>query len=106
MTIVGRIALPANPNGGLPQRRQNDGPPAEIINHGASRALVAIVQPCATTAPSQRPAVAFLAQLIANDRKLPQTREKRRIEPDVGAAAYAATAREPRFNRQRTICSL
>jgi len=54
-------------------------------------ALVAI-EPLAsdsTHAQIQRPA-AFLAQLIAAKAQLPQTRERRRAEPDVAVHAYQA----------------
>jgi hypothetical protein len=40
-----------------------------------------------------RPSSAFLAQLIAANRNLPQARERRRAEPHEAIAAYAATAR-------------
>jgi hypothetical protein len=33
----------------------------------------------------------FLAHLIATQQALPQTRERRRMEPSVAVAAYAAT---------------
>src|SRR5690606_4970783 len=38
-----------------------------------------------------RPLAPFLAQLIATSRQLPQTRERRRAEPEKALAAYAAT---------------
>ncbi|HYC18481.1 MAG TPA: hypothetical protein VEC94_14850 [Pseudolabrys sp.] len=34
----------------------------------------------------------FLAQLVATKEHHPQTRERRRVEPDVALAAYRATA--------------
>ena len=53
-----------------------------------SRALVKV-----SRAPRQEthhlPGAAFLAQLIACNRKLPQTRERRRAEPEQAAAVYA-----------------
>jgi hypothetical protein len=58
----------------------------------SSRALIAL-QPIARgdTGPQTRPQAGFLAHLIATDRKLPQTRERRRAEPAEAVAAYAAT---------------
>jgi hypothetical protein len=41
----------------------------------------------------QRPSAAFLAQLIAASRNLPQARERRRAEPHEVIAAYASAAR-------------
>jgi hypothetical protein len=40
-----------------------------------------------SAAPS-RPSAAFLAQLIATAQQIPQTREKRRVEPEAAIAAY------------------
>jgi hypothetical protein len=59
------------------------------------RALI----PVSPVRTSERPAAAvrqpasFLAHLIATEQAIPQTRERRRIEPNVAAAIYAA-ARE------------
>jgi hypothetical protein len=41
-----------------------------------------------------RPQADFLAHLIATDRQLPQTRERRRAEPADAIAAYAAAGRK------------
>lgn len=72
--------------------RQSDNP-API---SAERALVPTEQPT----QSARPRVthlhgdaAFLTHLIATREGLPQTRARRRAEPDHSAAAYATTAR-------------
>lgn len=57
-----------------------------------SRALVPV-----TRDPPPRPAgrsiAGFVAQLIATNRGLPQTRELRRAAPDEAKAAYGATGR-------------
>src|SRR5712671_1538241 len=57
----------------------------------ASRALIPL-QPLARSdlAARDRPQASFLAHLIATDRQLPQTRERRRGEPGDAIAAYAA----------------
>jgi hypothetical protein len=59
----------------------------------SSRALIAL-QPIASadTGPHTRPQAGFLAHLIATDRKLPQTRERRRAEPAEAIAAYTAAS--------------
>jgi hypothetical protein len=48
--------------------------------------------------PSLRPSAAFLAHLIAVAQQVPQVRQRRRIEPQDGAATYSppATARTGR----------
>ncbi len=59
----------------------------------SSRALIPL-SPAQTSAPAQslaRQPANFLAHLIATKQALPQTRERRRIEPGVAIAAYAAT---------------
>jgi hypothetical protein len=62
----------------------------------ASRALIplqAIVGARKWPDASQRPCAGFLAHLIATAGQLPQTREKRRAEPEDAVAAYQSTAR-------------
>jgi hypothetical protein len=54
--------------------------------------------PLAPAREVQRPAgprAAFLAHLIATRRELPQTRARRRAEPDDAARAYRAQAARP-----------
>ena len=65
----------------------------------ASRALVAVDPPVRTDTLlmiRSRPLATFLAQLIATDQQLPQTRERRRAEPGQAVAAYAARTPAPR----------
>jgi hypothetical protein len=52
------------------------------------RALVKVSQP-SRRAPTHLPGAGFLAQLIACDQKMPQTRERRRAEPQEAAKAYS-----------------
>lgn len=56
-----------------------------------TRALIPL-QPIARSEPGLqgRPHAGFLAHLIATERQLPQTRERRRAEPADAIAAYAA----------------
>jgi hypothetical protein len=59
----------------------------------SSRALV-LVGPAAPETRLHRPVqrvASFVTQLIANASRVPQTREKRRAEPDEVIAAYRAT---------------
>jgi hypothetical protein len=60
------------------------------------RALVAVApvaRAAAPRSPSQRVAAPFLAQLIATDQMLPQTRIRNRAEPRDVIAAYGDAAR-------------
>ena len=62
----------------------------------SSRALIAL-QPVASAQTPVRthPDARFLAHLIATDQKVPQTRERRRAEPQDVIAAYAAANAGP-----------
>jgi hypothetical protein len=58
-----------------------------------SRALVPVepVAPRGTAYPPMRhPAAPFIAQLLATRMRMPQTRARRRAEPEVAIAAYRA----------------
>jgi hypothetical protein len=46
----------------------------------------------AATSPYQPPSAPFLAHLIATAQRAPQTRVRRRAEPDLAATVYAAGA--------------
>jgi hypothetical protein len=64
-----------------------------------SHALVAVDPPARTDTLlviRSRPLATFLAHLIATDQQLPQTRERRRAEPEQAIAAYAALVTAPR----------
>jgi hypothetical protein len=57
----------------------------------ASRALIPLQPIVRSDLPARdRPQASFLAHLIATDRRLPQTRERRRAEPADAIAAYVA----------------
>lgn len=49
---------------------------------------------------------AFLAQLIATRDNMPQTRARRRAEPDEAIAAYRATERQPRYMDAGRVLSI
>jgi hypothetical protein len=72
----------------LPHRR-----PQTAVDAAAPVALVPVRAVGAAVADvplslSQRPLAAFLAQLIATQDGLPQTRARRRLEPALAAATY------------------
>jgi len=71
-----------------------------------SRALI-VLQPIARDEPApvllRRTRADFLAHLIATAERLPQTRDKRRAEPDVAIQAYAAIRDAGRAGAQRRI---
>jgi len=69
--------------------------PAIEAEPAPSRAVVpikAIETEKSLTLPARRGLAPFLAQLIATERALPQTRERRRAAPREAIAAYGATA--------------
>lgn len=71
-----------------------DRDPAAPESEATGRALVPVVTSRdAPPRPAGRNIASFLAQLIATNRGLPQTRERRRAEPDEARAAYRATQR-------------
>jgi hypothetical protein len=74
-------------------RRAAEAPEAETT---PSRALVAIEPAIPHASPralARHPAAPFLAQLIATYLQVPQTRSRRRAEPDVAIAAYRVAIR-------------
>ena len=88
MRIVGpdKARLAPQYAGGVTRTPEDAEPEAEV-----GSALVSIEPPePAERAPltAQRPAAAFVAQLIATQMQVPQTRERRRIEPGEGNAIY------------------
>jgi len=80
-------------------RRRLTGPTPRGEEHAAgSRALVALAPAAALhKVPESYRQAPFLAQLLAMKDQHPQTRERRRAEPDEALAAYRATAALTRF---------
>ena len=73
-----------------------------------SRALIA-VQPIARRdhiPVHRRPAAGFLAQLIATEQHMAQTRERRRAEPGEAITAYALAATMPPGRRTPFVRSV
>jgi hypothetical protein len=65
---------------------------AEIGAADQARALVPLTPNASQETSSQRPSADFLAHLIATAGQMPQTRERRRVDPQDAIAAYASTA--------------
>jgi hypothetical protein len=57
--------------------------------------LAATADTAAVKRQASRPQAAFLTQLIATRQQAPQTRTRRRAEPDEAIAAYAGTDDRP-----------
>jgi hypothetical protein len=84
VTAVGRTPRDATPS-------SRDQPRTE-----SSRALIPLEPTASSDTPLRaRPQAAYLAHLIATKDKLPQTRERRRAEPQDVIAAYAAANAAP-----------
>jgi hypothetical protein len=75
-------------------RTSNAIDPSTAVEPGT--ALVPIAPaPDAPARPAGRARVGFLAHLIATGRQEPQTRARRRVEPDEAARAYRAGLAQP-----------
>ena len=75
---------------------RRDAPPPRAPKASTSRALIALQPvPSGGTPLRTHPDARFLAHLIATDQRLPQTRERRRAEPQDAIAAYAAMNAAP-----------
>ncbi len=84
---IGEINNTAFRQAGLSAQREADAPA------GDSRSLVAVSpMPAVSEHSVSYRQAAFLAHLIATKEQLPQTRERRRANPDEAIAAYRATA--------------
>lgn len=78
--------------GVAPRQGQDRPPSAQASEERSGRALVAIASraPVLSEPPWKRPEAAFLAHLIATASDAPQTRQRRRAEPQDVHVAYAA----------------
>ncbi len=93
MTPVGGISGAMCANAGPPPRREDAS--SHTAKTETGRALIALAPPARTETTSQhRPQAGFLAHLIATKDQLPQTRERRRGEPEQAVALYAAAGAE------------
>jgi hypothetical protein len=99
MTPVGRIRAAA-PAGAGPVPRGE-----AVSSHAAAtetgHALIAVAPVDRGEDPHHWPRASFLAHLIATAEQLPQTRERRRADPEHVTALYAAaSARYPSAGRR------
>lgn len=83
---------------------RNDTAPSREPKTASGRALIAL-QPAAASepAPRARAQASYLAHLIATEQKLPQTRERRRAEPETVIAAYSAATAGPALPAGQTL---
>jgi hypothetical protein len=87
----------------LAQSGAQAGTPADLPQPG--RALVAVRSGRGTAVDpaGSRPSAVFLAQLIATAQQAPQTRRRRRAEPNEASSIYAAVS-APAARIGRAIC--
>jgi hypothetical protein len=92
---LGEIKKVVQRQSGLPPRGVEPAPAEQAT---PSRALVALTPAAALhEVPESYRRAPFLAQLLAMKDQHPQTRERRRAEPDEALAAYRATVALTRF---------
>jgi hypothetical protein len=105
--IPGRPVLPRRPE--LGRRRDDDRAGAGSDKRrepGPGRSLVALGREgCEAERPGcySRPAATFLAHLIATAQQAPQTRQRRRAEPQDAAALYASAAHAASGGKHRLL---
>ncbi len=79
--------------GSAPRR---DAPSPREPKIASSRALIPLAPVASSETPVRvHPDAKFIAHLIATDQRLPQTRERRRADPQDVIAAYAAAMAGP-----------
>lgn len=93
MEPIARIqgALPGTPRAAGRSATATEGPDRPAPQ--AQLPVVPITPAQGHARAAGRPAAAFLAHLIATAAQMPQTRTRRRVEPDAAAAIYACTCR-------------
>ncbi|HVG50910.1 MAG TPA: hypothetical protein VM867_04680 [Xanthobacteraceae bacterium] len=92
--IAATRALVAIPQRRSPRNEADEAVVAEQANKSRELVVIVPVGPQADMPHlSQRPAAPFLAQLIATEKKFPQTRARNRAEPGEAVAAYGAVRR-------------
>ena len=89
MSTIGTITNTMPGSSGPPPRRGRAEPKDNAAPSRALVALAPVAAPAREAGTAYRPA-AFLAQLIATKGQCPQTRERRRAEPDEVMHSYAA----------------
>jgi hypothetical protein len=79
------------------------GTPADLPQPGRALVVVGSGQGTAVDPAGSRPSAVFLAQLIATAQQAPQTRRRRRAEPNEASSIYAAVS-APAARIGRAIC--
>ena len=91
MRVVGSVRPSDRASLARPAEAASDAAPTG--EHAQSgRALVVMEDRSAGRSGPARPSAPFLAQLIATAQQAPQTRQRRRAEPDEASASYARTS--------------
>jgi hypothetical protein len=100
MTSIGPIVRETRASSRLPRRSERA---TAVEARSTGRELVAVAGPQPPAEDNRkslrRSSASFLAQLIANENQMPQTRERRRAEPQEALAAYGAAAKLVRRRR-------
>src|SRR5258708_940168 len=79
--------------GACPRLAQSESrTPADLPQPGRALVVVGSCQRAAVDPAGARPSAVFLAHLIATAQKAPQTRRRRRAEPNEASSIYAAVA--------------
>jgi hypothetical protein len=79
------------------------GTPADLPQPGRALMVVGSGERSAADPTGVRPSAVFLAQLIATAQRAPQTRQRRRAEPNEVSSIYASVA-APAARMGRAIC--
>jgi hypothetical protein len=87
----------------LAQSGAQAGTPADLPRPGRALVAVGSGRGTAVDPAGSRPSAVFLAQLIATAQQAPQTRRRRRAEPNEATSIYAAVS-APAARIGRAIC--
>jgi hypothetical protein len=106
MRAVASITQSEPASAACPHLAQSDaeiGTPADRPQPGRALVVVGSGRGTAIDPAGSRPSAVFLAQLIATAQQAPQTRRRRRAEPNEASSIYAAVS-APAFRIGRAIC--
>jgi hypothetical protein len=106
MRAVASFTPPEPATAACPRLAQFDaqtGTPADPPQPGRALVVVGSGRGTAVDPAGSRPSAVFLAQLIATAQQAPQTRRRRRAEPNEASSIYAAVS-APAARIGRAIC--
>jgi hypothetical protein len=95
MRAVASFTPPERASASCPRLAQSDaqvGTPADLPQPGRALVAVGSGRGTAVDPKGSRPSAVFLAQLIATAQQAPQTRRRRRAEPNEASSIYAAVS--------------